>query len=85
MKSQELDGERRIYLHLFFSPEQALEDEQEFNSRMSEWQEELVGGNRHPDHEKFYSQYFDIKTIPVRGTQVIAREGVIRCQANFFS
>ena len=76
-KRDKLEADRRMYLHLFFSPEQALEDEQAFNIRLSEWQEELIGGNRHPDHEKFYSQYFDIKTTPVRGTQVIAKEGAI--------
>ena len=37
-------------------------------------QEESESGQRHPDHEKQYARYFDIKTTPVRGTKVTAKE-----------
>jgi transposase len=73
-KGDSIEAERRLYLHLYFSPEQALEDEQEFNNDLSQWQEELLSGNRNPDHEKHYAQYFEVTTTPVRGTKVVARE-----------
>lgn len=63
-----------MYLHLYFFPERALEDETAFNNRMAELQRELENNQRHPDHEKLYAKYFDVKTTLVRGTKVIAKE-----------
>ena len=73
-KGDTITADRRMYLHLYYSPERALEDEKAFNSRLSDWQEELESGQRHPDHEKQYARYFEVKSTPVRGTKVIAKE-----------
>jgi hypothetical protein len=73
-KGDTLKADRRMYLHLYFSPDLALEDEKAFNKRLAEWQEELLSGKRHPDHEKHYDKYFEVKTTPVRGTRVFAKE-----------
>jgi len=69
-----IKAKRRMYLHLYYSPERALEDEKAFNNRLTTWQEELESGQRHPDHEKQYAKYFEVKSTPVRGTKVIAKE-----------
>ena len=63
-----------MYLHLFYSPDRALEGEKAFNNRLVDLQEELESGRRHPDRERQYAKYFDIKTTPVGGTEVIAKE-----------
>ncbi len=63
-----------MYIHLYFSPESALEDEKAFNNRLSVLQEELETGQRHPEHEKQYARFFDIKNTPVRGIKVTAKE-----------
>ncbi len=76
-KGDTLAEDRRMYLHLYYSPERALEDEKAFNSRLSDWRQELESGNRHPDHEKQYARYFDVKSTPVRGTKVVAKEEVL--------
>jgi len=73
-KGDIIKADRRMYLHLYYSPERALEDEKSFNSSMAIWQEELESGQRHPDHEKRYAKYFEVKSTPVRGTKVIAKE-----------
>ena len=73
-KGDTIKAERRMYLHLYFSPERALEDEKAFNNRLAEWQEELASGQRHPDHEAQYAKYFEVKNTPVRGLQVTAKE-----------
>ena len=73
-KGDTIKAERRMYLHLYYSPERALEDEKAFNNRLIDWQEELTSGQRHPDHETQYAKYFEVKSTPVRGTQVIAKE-----------
>ena len=73
-KDDTIKADRRMYLHLYYSPERALEDEKAFNSRMVDWQEELESGQRHPDNEKQYAKYFEVKSTPVRGTKIIAKE-----------
>jgi len=73
-KGDTVTADRRMYLHLYFSPERALEDEKSFNNRLAALQEELLTGRRHPDHEKQYAKFFEIKTTPVRGTKVTAKE-----------
>jgi len=73
-KDDTIHTKRRMYLHLYYSPDRALEDEKAFNNRLIEWQEELESGQRHPDHEKQYAKYFEVKSTPVRGIKVIAKE-----------
>jgi transposase len=63
-----------MYLHFYYSPDRALEDEKAFNNRMAVWQNELESGQRHPDHEKHYAKYFTVKSTPVRGVKVVANE-----------
>jgi transposase len=76
-KGDTLREKRRMYLHFFYSPDRALEDEKAFNNRLACLQEELESGQRHPDHETQYAKYFEVKTTPVRGTKVIAKEDVL--------
>ncbi|MCP3887822.1 MAG: IS1634 family transposase [Desulfobulbaceae bacterium] len=75
-KGDKIKAKRRMYLHLhlYFSPERALEDETAFNNRIAQLQNELESGQRHPDHEKQYTKYFEVKTTPVRGTKVMAND-----------
>ncbi|WP_028893768.1 IS1634 family transposase [Syntrophorhabdus aromaticivorans] len=76
-KRDTLTEDRRMYLHLYHSPERALEDEKAFNSRLSDWQEELESGSRRPDHEKQYARYFEVKSTPIRGTKAVAKEDAL--------
>lgn len=69
-------ADRLTYLHLYYSPERALEDEKAFNIWMADLHEELASGRRHPDHERHYAKYFEVRSTPVRGTKIIAKEDV---------
>ena len=83
-KGDTLKGNRRMYLHLYFSPERALEDEKAFNSRLSERQQELESGQRHLDHERQYAKYFEVTQTPVRGIKVTAKdEAIAEAKRNF--
>lgn len=73
-KGDKIQSERRLYLHLYFSPDRALEEEKALFARLAGWQEELESGRRHPDHEPQYARYFDVRSTPVRGTKVEVRE-----------
>jgi transposase len=87
-KGDTIQADRRMYLHLYYSPDRALEDEKAFNSRLAEWQEELETGRRHPDNERQYAKYFEVKSTPVRGTKVVAREDALaaaKCNYGYFA
>ncbi|MBW1671908.1 MAG: IS1634 family transposase [Deltaproteobacteria bacterium] len=73
-KGDTIKANRRMYLHLYYCPERALEDEKALCNRIAGWQEELESGQRHPDHEKQYAKYFEVTSTPVRGTKVIVKE-----------
>ncbi|CQR73864.1 Transposase [Sporomusa ovata] len=77
-KEDHIQGTRRMYLHLYYSSERALEDERRLNVLLFQLQNELDSGQRNPDHEK---QYFQIlrykKHAGKRGVQIIAKQEVI--------
>jgi len=72
-----LKGKRRMYLHLYYNSERALEDEKSLNNLLCTLQAELERGKRNPEHEKQYAKYFDVKTTPSRGPKVTARQEAI--------
>jgi len=47
------------------------------DSRLANLKAELESGQRHPDHEKRYAQYVEVKTTPVRGTKIVAKKEAI--------
>ncbi len=73
-KGDTIKEDRRLYLHLYYAPDRALENEKAFNSRLAALQEELLRNQRHPEHEKLYDRFFEVKQTPVRGITVIAKE-----------
>jgi hypothetical protein len=77
-KKDTIKGKRRMYLHLFFSPERALEEELAFNARLVGLQKELESGHRRPEHEKQYARYFEVRETPVRGITVTAKSEAIQ-------
>ena len=76
-KGDILKEKRRMYMHIYFNSERALEDEKNFNALLCRLQEELESGATLPEHDRLYAKYFDATTTPVRGTKVIAREDAI--------
>jgi len=76
-KGDTLRARRRMYLHLYYAPDRALEDEKAFNARLAEMQAELLCNQRHPEHEHLYERYFEVRQTPVRGITVSAREDAL--------
>ena len=72
-----IKGKRRMYLHLYFNSQKAVDDELEFTKKMIGLNEELESGGIVPENKKLYEKYFDVKSTPVRGTTVIARQEVV--------
>jgi len=76
-KGDTIEEERRMYLHLYYSGEQALEDEHELNVKLTEWKAELTCGKPNAANEKAYTKYFDVKTTPVRGIKVAVKQAAV--------
>jgi transposase len=76
-KGDTIKGKRRMYLHLYFNSEKAMEDEKELHSRLSMLQAEIENGIRSQENEKLYAKYFDVKTTPVRGTKALPKQNAM--------
>ena len=76
-KGDVIKDKRRIYLHIYFSGEKALEHETRFNAMIDMLEAELISGNRNPEHEKQYVKYFDIISTPIRGIKVTPKQDAI--------
>jgi transposase len=64
---------KRAYLHLYYMPERALKDEEEFAQLLKHLSDELEHNNRRDGHEGLYERYFK----RVRGDKFIGREEII--------
>lgn len=76
-KKDVLKEDRRIYVHLFFNPERAVEDESAFNRRMAELRKELAEGRRAQGHEKLYERFFTVTETPKRGIKVSCNDAAM--------
>jgi transposase len=76
-KGDFIKGKRRMYLHIYFNAQKAVDDELEFTKKMLILNEELESGNIIPEHKKLYEKYFDVKSTPTRGIKVTARQEVM--------
>jgi transposase len=83
-KKDEVIGRRRMYLHLYYDPIKALEDEKDFTKLICRLYNELETGNRVPSNEAQYAKFFDVSTTPVRGQKIVAKEDeMIAAKKNF--
>ena len=73
-KGDIIHDERRMYLHLYYNPEKALDEERIFNRKLLAMREELLLDKRKPEHARQYETYFEVKSTPKRGIQVIVKQ-----------
>jgi len=76
-KDDTMEGTRRMYLHLYYNPEKAVEDEREFNRHIICLKDELMTDKRVASHQGEYEKYFTIRETPVRGLRVIPKQEVL--------
>lgn len=76
-KGDQITQERRMYLHLFFNSEKAVEDEKKHNLLLIRLQQELKSSKLQPEHEENYKKYFDVTKTPVRGTRITPKQDAI--------
>jgi transposase len=82
-------NKRRCYLHVYYNPHRAADDQDAFTRRMLLCKEELESGDLNPAHEQDYEQYFVVKETPIRGRQVDYNDEAIKAYlsryAGFFT
>jgi len=76
-KGDEIKSDRRMYLHLYYNGERAVEQERRFTTLLLKLQKELQEGERKPENAKLYDKYFEVHKTPVRGVKVIAKQKAI--------
>lgn len=76
-KQDTIKAERRVYLHLYYNGERAVEQERRLSTQLLQLQKELQDGERNPEHARLYDKYFEIHETPVRGVKVIAKQKAI--------
>ncbi|MFH0866837.1 MAG: IS1634 family transposase [Bacteroidota bacterium] len=73
-KKDNIKGERRMYIHIYFNIEKAAEDEGRHNTLLATLQGEIMSGACKKEHEHLYVKFFDINTTPVRGIQITPKQ-----------
>jgi transposase len=82
-KQDKLISDRRMYMHLYYNAEKALESQRAFHLKLAALEDELKSGKRNPDHEKLYKKYFSVKHTPKRGVTVTANDEAIACAKQY--
>lgn len=70
-------SEKRLYLHLFYNEQRAVDDKISFNSMLDQLEDELLTGRRNADHEALYSRYYEIHETPKRGLRLVPKQNAI--------
>lgn len=76
-KGDEIKSDRRMYLHLYYNSERAVEQERRFTTLLLKLQKDLQNGDKKPENTKLYDKYFEVHETPVRGVKVIAKQKAI--------
>ena len=77
-KGDTIQGGRRMYLHLYYNPEKAVEDEERQTRLLLKLRAELLEGHQKPEHKNQYRKFFTIHETPVRGIRIDVNEEAVR-------
>jgi transposase len=78
-------GERRMYLHLYFNDQKAVDDKAELNHLLDTLEEELKAGKAQSrERAMLAAKYFTVTRTPVRGVTVTPnQEAIDEAQKNY--
>ncbi|HAF85682.1 MAG TPA: transposase [Sphaerochaeta sp.] len=69
--------DKRIYVHLYYNEQQAIDDTTAFNKHLDLLEEELYANKRVPSHEKLYEKYFTIRQRPARKISITLQQAAL--------
>jgi len=73
----QIKQDRRLYLHLYFNSEKAVDDEKKHNLLLISLQQELESSKPKPEHDEDYKKYFEVTKTPVRGIKITPKQEAI--------
>ena len=85
---QKICHNRRVYLHVYYNEQKALDERSSFYKMLDMLEEELRSGKKQAAHQAAYEQYFEVTTTPVRGVRLVVKEAAIlerTCDYGFFA
>jgi len=80
VKEQNCEGEtevRKVYLHIFYNDQRAVDDKIDFNDMLDTLEKELLTDCPKPDHEKLYTKYYQIQKTPEMGIVLTPKQEAI--------
>ncbi len=83
-KKDTLSSAKRIYIHYYYNIDRAAEDEKRFDRKLASLRQELISGNRVPEHEPLYRKYFEVKTTLKRGASIIVLDEEVRKAKRYY-
>lgn len=83
-KGDEIKEKRRMYLHLYYNSERAVDDARKQNILLSNLHQELESGKLNSSHEKLYAKYFEVTSSRVKGKTIIAKQEAINNARKMF-
>jgi transposase len=60
-------GAKKMYLHIFYNDQRAVDDKTNFNDMLDLLEYELRTDKRKPEHEKHYARYYHVQKTAVSG------------------
>ena len=77
-QSGELEtGVKRMYLHIFYNDQKAVDDKNDFNEMLDLLEHELLTDKRKPEHEKLYALYYHLDKSPETGIVLTPKQKAI--------
>ena len=70
-------GARKMYLHIFYNDQRAVDDKIEFNDLLDSLEKELLTDKRKPEHEKLYAKYYHIQKTSENGVALTPNQEAI--------
>lgn len=84
IKGDSVEEKRRIYIHLYYNIDKAVEDQKNFDKKLFKLKNELLEGKRNSDHENLYKKYFTVKSTPIRGIQISVNEDAVKKDKRYY-
>ena len=70
-------SDKRIYLHIYYNEQRAVDDKVALNGLLDRLEEELYSDKRVASHKKLYTKYYDIKKTPTKGITLTPKQEAI--------
>lgn len=83
-KKDILKEKKKVYVHVYYNIDKAVEDEHMFNNKLATLRKELLSGKLDEKHEKDYEKYFEVHKTADRIAKVTIKDDVYNEKKRYF-